>query len=108
MRFRVEQVDEVIWNWIRSLLPEPETLQEGLIAQREKLDRGNAPIRERLEVVDDLLDDNRRQLERLVDLYLTSDFPKDVLMDRKDHLESTIRHLRRSGPSCSSDWNRGH
>ena len=95
MRFRVDQVDEVIWDWIKSLLTEPQKLMEGLAARREKQDEENAPIRERLRVVDDLLAENRRQQERLLDLYLNSDFPKEVLMDRKGRLETTIEALEK-------------
>jgi hypothetical protein len=48
-----------------------------------------------MEVVDDLLNDNRRQLERLVDVYLSGDFPKEVLTDRKNRLEATILGLEK-------------
>ncbi len=37
--------------------------------------------------------DNRRQLERLLDLYLSSEFSKEVLIDRRQRLESTIEAL---------------
>ena len=52
-------------------------------------------MRARLEIVDDLLADHRKQLERLLDLYLSGEFPKDVLTDRKIRLESTIVSLER-------------
>jgi site-specific DNA recombinase len=99
MRFRVEQVDDVVWDWVRSLLIEPQVLEEALIAQKVRQDTENIPIRERLGIVDDLLEDNRRQLERLLDLYLNNDFPKEVLMDRKTRLESTIQALEKERSS---------
>lgn len=95
MRFRVDHVDDVIWDWLRSLLTEPESLMDGLAAQREKQDAENAPLRERLQIVDGLLDDNQRQMERLLDLYLLEDFPKEVLLDRRQRLESTIEALEK-------------
>ena len=52
-------------------------------------------MRARLEIVDDLLANHRKQLERLLDLYLSGEFPKDVLTDRKIRLESTIVSLER-------------
>ena len=94
-RFRVDHVDEAVWDWIKPLLTEPETLMEALEAQKEKSDIENAPILERLGVIDDLLAENRRQLERLLDLYLAKDFPKEVLLDRKERLESTIEALEK-------------
>jgi hypothetical protein len=48
-----------------------------------------------LGVVDDILTENRHQLERLLDLYLAGDFPREVLTDRKSCLETTIRSLER-------------
>jgi hypothetical protein len=93
IRFRTDQVDEAIWNWIKSLLTKPHTLEEALLAQKERQDEENRPLRERLGVVDDLLADNRQQLDRLIDLYLNSEFSKEVLMDRKGRLESTIEAL---------------
>ena len=95
MRFRVDQVDEVVWSWAKSLLTEPQALEEALLAQKERQDEENAPIRERLGIVDDLLADNQRQVERLLDLYLNSAFPREVLMDRKGRLESTIEALEK-------------
>jgi len=94
-RFRVDHVDEVVWDWIKSLLTEPETLKEALEAQKAKCDIENAPILERLGVIDDLLAENRRQLDRLLDLYLARDFPKEVLLDRKKRLESTMEALEK-------------
>lgn len=58
-------------------------------------ERENAPIKERLMVVDDLLASNRKQLDRLLDLYLSGEFPRDVLTDRKTRLEATIGGLQR-------------
>jgi hypothetical protein len=48
-----------------------------------------------LDVVDDLLEKNRTQLQRLLDLYLAGDFAKDVLTERKSRLETTIEALLR-------------
>jgi hypothetical protein len=78
-----------------TLLTEPQTLEEALIAQKERQDEENTPIRERLGIVDDLLADNQQQLERLLDLYLNDAFSREVLMDRKGRLESTIEALEK-------------
>jgi site-specific DNA recombinase len=91
--FRVDHVDPVVWEWIKSLLSIPDRFTEGLKAYLVKLDRENAPLRERLGVVDDLLEKNRVQLQRLLDLYLAGDFPKEVLTERKSRLEATIEAL---------------
>ena len=52
-------------------------------------------MRDRLSVIDDLLAENQKQLERLLDLYLSGDFPKEVLTERKARLEATITALEK-------------
>jgi hypothetical protein len=93
--FRADQVDMVVWRWTKSILADPEALAQGLWEIHRERERESSPVRERLNVVDDLLTDNRTQLERLLDLYLLGDFTKDVLIDRKVRLEETIFALER-------------
>jgi hypothetical protein len=63
-----------------------------LQAERE---RENAPLRERLKVTEDLLADNRTQLKRLLDLYLAGNFPKEMLVESKTRLETTMEALEK-------------
>lgn len=91
--FRAGEVDDAVWEWVRSFVTDPEALDRGLRKHQAERDRENEPLRARVAVVDDLLVDNRRQLERLLDLYLAGDFPRDVLTDRKARLEQTIESL---------------
>jgi hypothetical protein len=49
-----------------------------------------------------LIDENRGQLEKLLDLYLSGDFPKDVLTERKTHLETTLAALARERVGLAS------
>jgi len=93
--FRVDQVDPAVWGWIKSFLTDPAALAEGLRAEQAERERINKPLRDRLAVVDDLLIDNRRQLERVLDLYLSGDFAEEMLTVRKGSLQDTIRALER-------------
>jgi site-specific DNA recombinase len=93
--FRVDHVDAAVWEWVKSLLADPTGLLSGLNDYREGRDRENAPVRDRLRVVQDLITDNRQQLERLLDLYLAGSFPKEMLADRQARLESTIASLEK-------------
>jgi len=61
----------------------------------QEREQENTPIRDRLAVVDDLLADNRAQLKRLLDLYLSGDFPKEVLTERRSRLEDTVSSLEK-------------
>jgi site-specific DNA recombinase len=105
--FRVDHVDPVVWEWVTSLLKIPERFTEGLTAYQAKLDAENEPLRERLDVVDDLLEKNQTQLQRLVDLYLSGDFPREALTERKARLEATIEALsaeRKSLAASLAEW----
>ena len=72
---------------------DPEAFARGLRKYQAQRDKENEPIRARLGVVDHILAENRRQLERLLDVYLAGDFPRELLTDRKSRLKTTIRSL---------------
>jgi len=100
--FRADQVDAVVWEWVKSFVANPEALACGLNECQAEREKENTPIRERLGVADDLLADNQRQLERLLDLYLSGQFPKEVLTDRKARLEATLGALERERVSLAA------
>ena len=93
--FRSELVDAAVWEWIESWLSEPERLAAGLDHRREEQEAQNAPVHERMAVIKDLLTDNRTQLERLLDLYLSGEFSRDILTERRKRLETNIAVLDR-------------
>jgi site-specific DNA recombinase len=91
--FRADRVDGVVWNWITGLLTDPEALRQGLEAEQTEREKKTQPLRDRLEVIDDLRTSHQAQLEKLLDLYLSGDFAKEVLTERKAQLEKTIAGL---------------
>jgi len=91
--FRLELVEEIVWNWITALLENPETLQAGLDAHAEETENQLSPFRERLDVVKSLLEENDKELNRLLELYLSGEFPKEVLVSRKNELETVMQSL---------------
>jgi site-specific DNA recombinase len=98
--FRGEQVDAAVWDWVRSLLSDPAALFKGLEDLQKQQDEENKPIQERLEVIDGLLSEHQTQLDKLLDLYLSGDFPKEILIDRKRRLEDTINGLEKERAGC--------
>ena len=86
-------VDVMVWDWVRSFLLDPAKLAAGLGSFRVQQEAEHAPIWARLKVVEDLLRENRAQLERLLDLYLAGDFAKDILTERRSRIETTIGAL---------------
>lgn len=92
--FRMDVVDRAVWDWVKTRLLDEENLKAELESQQQEQARRVAPFRERLAIIDGLLVDNQRQLERLLDLYLESDsMTKDILTDRKQRIEKTIEAL---------------
>ena len=92
-QFRVEDVDSITWEWVKSFLIDPKALSNGLIAYQEERAIDVAQTEERIEVINDLIDDNQAQLNRLIDLYLAGEFSKEFLIDRKKRFETTIESL---------------
>jgi len=72
-----------------------EYLKQGWTEYQAEQDEIAAPLRNRLTVVGSLIADNQAQLERLIDLYLNGDFPKEALSDRKKRIETTLSGLER-------------
>jgi hypothetical protein len=91
--FPAFDVDHAVWQWLKNKLTDVEQLERGLLEIHEEREELNAPIRNRLAVTEDLLAKNRVQLERLVDLYLSGEFPKEILTERKARLEKLIADL---------------
>ncbi len=87
------EVDAIAWGWLRSILLDPEQLADGLTDYRERQEAEHKPIRARLEIVEELIAEQRKQLERLLDLYLSGDFAKEVLTDRRERIETSIGAL---------------
>ena len=91
--FRADVVDSAVWDWLKEKLSDPERLAQGFEKYGAEQDRVTEPIRVRLAVVESLAADNQKRLEKLLDLYLAGDFPKEMLTERKARLEATIDAL---------------
>ena len=46
-----------------------------------------------MQVIDDLIKENQGKLDMLLDVYLSGDIDKSMLVNRKNQLEDTIRAL---------------
>jgi site-specific DNA recombinase len=93
--FSAAALDGAIWTWISDLLAHPETVEEGFATYEAARTAEQAPRRERLDVLENLLIEHRGQLTRLLDLYLAGDFPREVLTERKQRLEATVAALEK-------------
>ena len=93
--FRVDVVDKLVWDWVKALLTQPGTLETGLAEYQESREQFIAPIRDRLLVLDDLWQDSKSQLDRVLDLYISGDIPRELLVDKKQQLETTLTSLEK-------------
>jgi site-specific DNA recombinase len=98
-QFRVEEMDGAVWGWIESLLLNPRNLALGLREQQEERRRAARPLQERLDIIDDQIAEHQQQLDKLLDLYLGGDFPKEMLTERKTRLEKTLASLKQERES---------
>ena len=87
--FRVDDVDNTIWDWLKDILLNPESLAEGLRGMQEETLRSNQTLFDRLEIIEKRIGETERQLEKLLDLYISDGFPKEMLQERKSRLEET-------------------
>jgi len=87
------KIDMIVWGWIKSIVLDGKTLEEGLASYQVECKTKSGPLHDRIEVVMDLIVKNEKQLAMLLDLYLNGDYSKELLTDRKSRLESTIAAL---------------
>lgn len=102
--FRVDHVDVIIWDWIRSFLKDPKSLNHELNISRQEREKKNKPLVERLQVADDLLAENQAQLDRMLDLYQfgESKETKEAVVDRVERLRETVNKLKRERAELSA------
>ena len=100
--FRVPDVDNAVWEWLKSTLLYPENIAIGLQNVQEKTIRSNQSLYERLDIIQNRIDGTIRQQEKLLDLYLSDNFPKEMLQEKKSRLEETLVNLRKEQADISS------
>ena len=92
-QFRLDGVDGAVWQWVTDFLTNPELLEHGMADYQAEQEVKNEHVFERLSIIDELLANHQEQLNRVLDLYLEGDFPKELLVEKKQRLEETIRSL---------------
>jgi hypothetical protein len=87
--------DVAVWGKIKEWTCDEKQLDQEIEDYQSEKDKETEPYRARLAIVDDLLRENQEQLERALDLYLSGDFPKEMLTERKRRLEETAQALEK-------------
>jgi hypothetical protein len=91
--FRADQVDTTVWNSIRSYLEDPQRLKIGLDMFINQNQQALSPIKERKDIVENLLTDEMSQLKKVTDLYIDGTFSKKRLMQHKKQIEGRLSRL---------------
>ena len=100
--FRVDLIDSIVWQWVKILLQDPENVMDGLRGMQEENRRTHKALYDRLDLIQGQLDNLLHQQEKLVDLYLSGDFGKDALLERKLRLEANIASLYKEKEQLTS------
>ncbi len=104
--FRVDQVDAVVWNWVKDAMQHPEKVTAGLRGTQAETERENIALYERLTIIESRIADTKAKLEKLLDLYLDSDFTKEALTERKLRLEKIIADLESEREELAAHLNK--
>jgi hypothetical protein len=91
--YRADHTDTVIWKYLQGYLANADLVKGGLEQFIELNEEAASPIRERMGVIKNLLDQDRDQLEKIANLYIDGAFSKAALQQRKKKLESKMAVL---------------
>ncbi|MBN1218758.1 MAG: recombinase zinc beta ribbon domain-containing protein [Anaerolineae bacterium] len=61
--FRIDRVDEVMWNWVVSLLSDRTVLRKKLMAYKTQAHEITQPIREQLHITENLIKEKEQELQ---------------------------------------------
>lgn len=103
--FRVDRVDAAIWEWVKDSMQHPEKVTAGLRGTQAETERDNAALTERLKVIEARLAETIAKREKLLDLFLDTDFPKELLTERKMNFDKTIEDLEQEREELAAHLN---
>lgn len=93
--FKGDLVDSVVWEWLSSIIKNPSAIRQSLMESQEATKQANKRLFERLAVIEKKIAETEQQIAKLLDLYLSADFPRELLVERKARLEELLANLRK-------------
>jgi site-specific DNA recombinase len=90
--FKANGVNDAMWSWVESILLDPEALAEGLRDAQANERKKNQTLYDGLEIVSTQLEESEQQLARLLDLYISGDFDKEMLVEVKVVLSRQLQN----------------
>jgi len=101
-RLRCDRADEAVWQCIEELLLNPRALIAGLRERQAEAEKTLAPLRERLTLVEQAIEDTEKQLAKLLDLYLADELPRALLSEKRKELARRKRELEKERASLQA------
>ncbi|MBN1220798.1 MAG: recombinase family protein [Anaerolineae bacterium] len=93
--FRVKHVDGIIWEWLKSILTDPNILKEALASTQAERERERNLLQERLQTVKTAIGENKAQLKRALDLHISGEVAHEMLSEKIAGLETAINALKK-------------
>ncbi|RMF03623.1 MAG: recombinase family protein [Chloroflexi bacterium] len=94
--FRVDEVDYTVWCWVEERIDDDQKFTASLQKIQAEQKTTNAPLLKDIETIDGLISDERKKLERLLDMYVEDDeIMKEAVENRKRKYLHVIRSLQR-------------
>lgn len=91
--YRADVVDRVTWEWIKQLLSEPGKLQEGLRKHKEHQDEATGPLRNRLEIIDRMIQEEQIKRQKILDVYTEGYVSKEEFVEHQHKYDQIIAGL---------------
>ena len=86
----MKKVDDAVWNWLKGILLNPDTLQQSIDEYQETKGKEQDPTLRMIEASQSKLVDLEGQLKRLIDAYTTGILSLDDLAKNKNDLDKQI------------------
>lgn len=83
----------MVRDHIKEFLDDPKRMMEGLNTVIDQNQKVMSPIKERMEIVEGLLEEDMQRLKWTVDLYIVGTFSQKRLIQHKKQLENRISRL---------------
>lgn len=91
---RNEIVDNATWNWLKEKFCDENALIEALHNQQSKREELSKPQGDSLNTVNNLLAEKQIEMVKILDVYLTGDFPAEWLAERKNRIDNEIKGFK--------------
>ena len=93
LSYRADMIDESLWFDIKKIVSDPTTLKDAYAKYIQSATTRTNPSKKQLDTKQKLVHKNARKLEKLLDVYLDSDIPKNQYHKRKAKLEERVNKL---------------